>query len=126
MKALNVTPIINSEEISEQIEVLFEYVGEARMSGDNDEDESLQAFVDDLPKSLQLATRKIIKTKAFWSIDPEVSCEYSELGIWKGEINFVSDKLTEKFVEQISDYFKSIGANEVICTWTSYPDDWYP
>ena len=126
MKALHVAPIIDSEEISEQLDVLFEYVGEARMSGDNDEDESLQAFVDDLPKSLQLATRKIIKIKAFWSIDPEVGCEYSELGVWKGDFNFVSNKLTEKFVEQISDYFKSIGASEVICTWTSYPDDWYP
>jgi len=126
MKALHVAPIIDNNEITDQIELLFEYVGEARMSEEYGEDESLLAFVDDLPKPLQLAARKIIKTKAFWSIDPEVGCEYSELGVWKGDFNFVSNKLTEKFVEQISDYFKSIGASEVICTWTSYPDDWYP
>lgn len=126
MKALHIAPIIESNEVSEQLDLLLEYVGEARMSGDRQNDETLIEFVNDLPEPMRSETRKLLKLKDFWSIDPEVGIGYAESGAWEGDIHFVSAKLTTAFEKQISDYFKAIGASVVTCTWTDYPDDWTP
>jgi len=126
MKALHIAPIIESNEVSDQVDLLLEYVGEARMSGDWQNDEALIDFVNDLPEPMQSETGKLLKLKGFWALDPEVGIGYTESGAWEGDINFVSAKLTTEFEKQISDYFKAIGASAVICTWTDYPDEWTP
>jgi len=96
------------------------------MSGDWQNDETLIEFVNDLPEPMQSETRKLLKLKNFWSIDPEVGIDYTASGAWEGDINFVSAKLTAEFEKQISDYFKAIGASAVTRTWTDYPDEWTP